>query len=273
MSATTAKLLTALVSLAMLSCIKENTPAGIIETNAPLLRANYFAVNNVIPGFYDAVPATYESSNKKYPAILFIHGAGQYGNGGDELTKVLREAIPALLENKSFPPNFNVNGKAFSFIVLVPQFRKQPTNEDLKGFLDYVRTSYRIDESRIYVVGMSEGAEVALLFSSEYSHKVAAVVAMAGVPRYGALGQVCERLSDGLLPIWIFHNEKDEVFSINYAMKFFNLLESFEPAIAPRFTILKTFGLYGHDAWTRATDPRFREAGKNIYEWMLLYCR
>jgi len=29
----------------------------------------------------------------------------------------------------------------------------------------------------------------------------------------------------------------------------------------------------GHDAWTQASDPEYREEGMNIYEWMLQYKR
>jgi hypothetical protein len=32
-------------------------------------------------------------------------------------------------------------------------------------------------------------------------------------------------------------------------------------------------GLLGHDAWTRATNPQFKENNSNIYQWMLSYHR
>jgi hypothetical protein len=40
--------------------------------------------------------------------------------------------------------------------------------------------------------------------------------------------------------------------------------------IPARLTI---FQAGGHDAWTTATDPDYRERGKNIYEWMLASTR
>jgi hypothetical protein len=51
------------------------------------------------------------------------------------------------------------------------------------------------------------------------------------------------------------------------------MLDSFHPAIPPRLTEFEPMGLLGHDAWTRATDPHYRENNKNIYEWMLSYHR
>ena len=31
------------------------------------------------------------------------------------------------------------------------------------------------------------------------------------------------------------------------------------------------FSSDSHNAWTKATDPTYKENGQNIYEWMLSY--
>ncbi|MGZ5253718.1 MAG: carboxylesterase family protein, partial [Flavitalea sp.] len=215
----------------------------------------------------------YNSTQVKYPLLLFIHGAGQYGNGGSDLNLVLREAIPELLDNNLFPPNIKVDNLNFSFITLIPQFSRQPTSEQLLSLITFAKTTYRIDESRIYIVGMSEGAEVVCNFGSSYPTQVAAIVPMAGSPRSGNILTKSKKVAESKLPVWLFHNMNDQVIDIQYSQNFIELINSFNPLIPPKFTKLQTFGLYGHDAWTKASDPRYKEDGKNIYEWMLQYKR
>lgn len=267
------KLIFAILLLLIVSCKKETRIEEIRESTPPILRENQQKVNNVVHGFYSALPEYYDQLGKQYPLLLFIHGAGQYGSGGEDLKMVLRESIPELIDNELFPASFNVNGNNFSFIVLIPQFSREPATEDIFSFMAYALKNFRVDASRIYIVGMSEGAEATINFASEYAPRVAAIVPMAGVPRFGDITGTSKKLADGKLPIWFFHNLGDEVIGIHYAEKFINLLNSFQPSIVPRFTRLQTFGLFGHDAWTKASDPRYREEGKNIYEWMLQYHR
>ncbi len=59
---------------------------------------------------------------------------------------------------KTFPANFNVNGQNFSFITIAPQFKVRPSAADVQSVIDFMRgTRWRIDASRIYVMGLSMG--------------------------------------------------------------------------------------------------------------------
>lgn len=69
------------------------------------------------------------------------------------------------------------------------------------------------------------------------------------------------------------HNDPDGFVSIGEAMNLVYKMNLFNTAIPPRVTIFPAFGLYGHDAWSKATDPGYGEDGKNVYEWMLQYSR
>jgi predicted peptidase len=259
--------------LFLIACKKDQGSDSLIESLPPVLLENQTGINEVIPAFYIAVPHLYNSTQLNYPLILFIHGAGQYGKGGTELSLVLRESIPELLDKKLFPPNFKVDYTNFSFITLIPQFSRQPTSEEILSLINFARSSYRIDESRIYITGISEGAEVVCNFASDYPNQVAAIVPMAGAPRSGNITIKSKNVAEGNLPVWLFHNLNDEVIDIQYSQNFIELINSFSPTFPPKFTKLQTFGLYGHDAWTKASDPKYKEEGKNIYEWMLQYKR
>jgi hypothetical protein len=53
--------------------------------------------------------------------------------------------------------------------------------------------------------------------------------------------------------------------------RFLSLMDSLQPKTLPRFTEFSSAGLLGHDSWTRATDPAYKEENQNIYEWMLQF--
>ncbi|MEO6329282.1 MAG: hypothetical protein ABIO55_10130 [Ginsengibacter sp.] len=266
-----------LLLLSTVSCQKERimdpTSDKFVETEPLVFKPNYIDVNGNIGGFYSAVPAHYSESGKKYPLIVWSHGNGQYGDGKDRLYDLLRAAIPELLDGKLFPPNFKVNGRNFSFIILMPQYRLYPKNSEVYSFIDYAKRNYRIDTTRIYLSGLSEGSRWVCDVAAEKPSMFAAIVPIAGVSLSGDIPAKCKKLVDGNVPIWIFRNKDDHSLSTNKIEAFVSLLNSYHPAIPPKFTEFLPWGLNNHDAWTRATDPYYKENGMNMYEWMLQYHR
>ena len=267
------KLFYSTLIILLLSCTKDTTNNELIETDPPVLKANIVQVNDAIGGYYSALPVHYSESNKKYPLLIFIHGGGQFGDGNADLPALLREAIPELLNEQLFPPNFKVNGVNYSFVILAPQFSQHPSNNQVWSFITYALNNYRVDSSRIYITGFSKGGEITCDVSAKYASLLAAIVPIAGVSDTGNLNDKCKSLAENNLPIWLFHNDNDSLASLEASESFISLINSFHPSIPPKFTIFKTFGLFGHDAWTRATDPNYKENGMNMYEWMLQYHR
>lgn len=243
-----------------------------IETSAPILTPVIKRINPLIGGYYSGLPAHYQASSKRYPLIIFIHGGGQLGDGNHDLHTVLNDGIPELLDQNVFPPYFQVNGKYYSFIVLAPQFANVPTTGDVNMFIDYALKTYRIDTARMYLSGLSMGGILTCDVAAKNPSLFAAIVPIAGVSR-DDINEKCKRLSDGKVPLWLFHNEVDHVISVNESKHFIEVLNSFKPTLPPKFTIFPTFGINGHDAWTKAADPTYKEENKNIYEWMLQYSR
>src|SRR6478735_4982000 len=109
-------------------------------------------------GFYRYLPADYATSNKNYPLLIWVHGAGGVGQGNAaDLPKVLEWGIPRVINEGNFPASFTVNGTSHSFIVISPQFMAWPTGLNLEGIISYISSNYRIDATRIYLVGSSAG--------------------------------------------------------------------------------------------------------------------
>ena len=109
-------------------------------------------------GFYRYLPADYNSSTKNYPLIIWVHGAGQVGQGNAaDLPKVLEWGTPKIISEGGFPSSFRVGSEDFSFIVISPQFIGWPSGGNIAGILSYVMNNYRVDPERVYLMGISAG--------------------------------------------------------------------------------------------------------------------
>src|SRR3954462_5467493 len=132
-------------TMILTACKKNiNTPAQdispslaepFIETAPPVLKPHSIDVNGAIPGFYSGVPAGYDST-QAYPLLVFLPGAGQFGNGKIDLPLLLNDGIVQLLDEKKFPPHVKVNGRNFSFITITPQFSRYPSTWEILSLVE-----------------------------------------------------------------------------------------------------------------------------------------
>lgn len=275
------QLLPALVivlSFSLLACKKDKAEEPdkvvdynlLVETEPAVLKPVTEAISDVIGGYYKGMPFNYDKTTKNYPLLIFLHGGGQFGNGELDLPLLLNDGIAQLLDAKTFPPNFKVAGKNYSFIVLSPQFTQYPSDENVFVFLDYAKKHFRVDTTRIYMSGLSMGGIITSDMGAEFPNTLAAIVPISGV--FGGIDtkDKCRNIAKSNLPVWVFHNNRDPSIDPEGSKIFVEDINSYSPAIAPRFTL---FDAPGHDAWTQAINPTYKENGVNIYEWMLQYSR
>ena len=226
-----------------------------------------------IGGYYAGLPGDYYLSLKSYPLLLYMHGGGQFGNGAADLPNLLSEGIPALLDTKKFPSAIKAGGQSYSFLVMAPQFRSYPSNADVQAFLDFVKTNYRIDAARIYVTGFSQGGRITCDYAAYQPTIISAIVSMAGASN-SYVAEKCKNIVDAKLAVWAFHNKEDELIPAQETENFISMMNGFNPSVLPRLTIFPNSSApLKHDAWTKATDPDYKENGLNIYEWMLQFKR
>lgn len=224
-------------------------------------------------GYYEYVPPSYASSRDSFPLLIFIHGIGELGNGTTQLPAVLRNGVPKLINNGTFPTSFTVNGKSFSFIVASPQFRNIPSPVDILSLLNYLKRKFRIDSKRIYVTGLSMGGGATEDFASandSYAQIPAAVVAVAGNMNPRWLTNAPRVMAKNDVPVWFLHNDNDPIVPSQYSKDWVSMMEAYKPTPNPE-PKLTIFNATGHDAWTTAYDPSYKEGGKNVYEWMLQF--
>ena len=56
-----------------------------------VLKAVTRSVNHKIGGYYIGLPSNYAQTTQAYPLLVYIHGAGQLGNGSSDLPLVLKD--------------------------------------------------------------------------------------------------------------------------------------------------------------------------------------
>lgn len=224
-------------------------------------------------GFYEYLPEGYSSGNQKYPLLIFFHGAGERGNGTTQLSSVLRNGPPKLINEGRFPKSFTINNQTFRFIVIAPQMIDAAEVWDTDNIINYCIEHYRIDTARIYLTGLSMGGGTCWYYpgsSTAYGNRIAAIVPVCGAcwPAY----ERCENIAGANLNVWATHNSADGIVPSFYTTDFVNTIDEILEPAAP-LAKMTIFNASGHDAWTQTYDPNFKENGLNVYEWMLQYSR
>lgn len=147
-------------------------------------------------GYYLSLPEDY-SSEKVFPMIVFLHGAGERGNGRDELHLIKKEGICRYL----------AEGKTYPAIVLCPQCPRRLVWDnlvfELKELIDYIADSFHADRHRISLTGISMGGYGTWQMGMTYPNF------------FSALAPVCSGgfswRSENLIttPVWAFHGTAD----------------------------------------------------------------
>lgn len=231
--------------------------------------AVHYSINSNVGGYYEALPPSYDSTDEKYPLLLFLHGGGELGDGQSQLPLILKNSVTKRLAEKTFPVSFTVGGEEFSFIVISPQFKAWPAVKDVHDILTYVKQTYRVDTTRIYLSGLSMGGGATWEYAgSTYGKSIAAIVPICGAS--WADSTVAKRIATNDVPGWAFHNIDDGSVTVQSTKRYVGIVNAQHPNHPIKMTL---WPVGGHDAWTQASDPDYKEDGKNMYEWMLQYTR
>ncbi len=234
-----------------------------------------------IGGFYESLPVNYDSEpTKKFPLIIFMHGAGEVGNGTTQISRVAANGIPKLISQGKFPSKFTVDGEEFSFLVMSPQckYGDYPI-VTIAPFLSYVLSHYRVDEQRIYLTGLSLGGYMSWNYAAatvDYAKKLAALLLVCpGIDTVKNAGTpdphgYAKNVATANLPTWITTNSVDNLAYTFKSVALAQFINEYNPTPPAKLTV---FPKVGHDAWTQTYDPNYREDGLNVYEWMLKYKR
>ena len=201
------------------------------------------------------VPSDYDPA-QPWPAILFLHGAGE--GGRDSLLPTEFQLGSAIRRNAAGYPGLVVFPQ-------VPSYQPVWTTVEVDfalRVLGQVRDDFSVDPDRVYITGVSTGAKAAWHALYRNPELFAAALIVCGIVRPrrrdgtrfpdpdpvvpDADGDPAQQLARVLrhLPIWTFHGDTDPVFPVSDARE---VMAALAAAGAPvQYTELEGFG---HDVW------------------------
>lgn len=169
------------------------------------------------------------------PSLLIqLHGAGERGNGGNDLDKVLVHGFSKIVNDNNLK----------DCILIMPQC---PTNtfwvakiESIKKFIDEITHKFSVDATRVYLCGLSMGGFGTWYLAMAYPNLFAAIAPCCG-------GGMAWNAACLKMPIWTFHGLEDPVVSPNQTIEMIERLKQSNPNLK--------YDLYegvGHNSWDRA---------------------
>ena len=180
------------------------------------------------------------------PALLIqLHGAGERGNGGDNLEKVLFHGFSKIANDDNLK----------DCILVMPQCPLDTfwvaKIESIKQFIDEIVNTFSVDTNRIYLCGLSMGGFGTWYTAMAYPNLFAAIAPCCG-------GGMAWNAGNLKMPIWAFHGLEDKVVSPEQTREMVEALKPINKSLKYSF-----FEGVGHNSWNLA----FVE---ETLEWMLL---
>jgi predicted peptidase len=202
-------------------------------------------------GYLLFLPKAYgEEKDRKWPLMLFLHGAGERGT---DIWKVAAHG----------PPKRVAKDSDFPFIIISPQCADGQvwSSGPLLGLLDDVIHHYSVDARRVYLTGLSMGGYGTWELGTTYPERFAAIAPICGGGQLISVLLSSRDKKEALesLGIWAFHGAKDPVVPVEESKR---MVEAVKRAGA-RDVKLTVYPDAQHDSWTAAyEDPE-------LYHWLL----
>jgi len=203
---------------------------------------------------------TNKDSTKKYPLILFLHGAGERGNDNEKHIIHIKELF---LDSE--------NRKNYNAFVIAPQCPNEKKwvevdwslkkhdmpelpSEPMRLTMDLIDSliaSYPIDTNKIYITGLSMGGFGTWDAIARYPNKFAAAIPICG----GGDEKTAKTIKD--IPIWAFHGSADHVVMTDRTRNMINAIRAVGGK--PLYTEYKGIG---HGSWFKT----YKEP--TLLEWL-----
>lgn len=185
-------------------------------------------------------PAGYEEG-KKYPVVLFLHGAGTRGEDINILAGNLFMKMTQRYEE-------------FSFITVAPHCKSGTWFdyfETLKRFVRFVAAAPFTDAERLYLVGNSMGGYGTWQLAMSMPAYFAAIIPICGGGMAWNAGQLVN------VPVWAFHGEIDNVVCVDESKRMVEAIN--KKGGNAKITLYPDTK---HDSWTATYNNR------EVFEWL-----
>jgi predicted peptidase len=205
--------------------------------------------------------------HKKYPLIVFLHGAGERGNDNEKqlvhgsslfIREEIRNQFPAFVifpqcPEESYWSSVDID-RSVSSLGLSFNYTKPITKplhlvvELIKG----LKKTGKIDSDRVYIMGLSMGGMGTFEAAHRFPNLFAAALPICG-------GGDAKKYSNkaARVPFWIFHGSADNVVNVRYSQEMRDKLTKLKANV----TYTEYPGV-GHNSW----DNVFAEP--DLLPWM-----
>lgn len=184
-----------------------------------------------------------DEKTDKLPLIVQLHGAGERGDGKEDLELVDVHGFSKYLKNAEH-----------NCIVVMPQCPKDTfwaaRVESIISFIEHLIKEYNVDEDRVYLTGLSMGGYGTWFTSMARPDLFAAIAPIYG----GGMAWNADVLK---MPIWAFHGADDPVVSPTQSDEMIAKLKGINADV----TYTRIDGV-GHDVWEYAYN-------RELLEWLL----
>lgn len=189
-------------------------------------------------------PDSFETG-KKYPVIIFLHGAGTRGNN---LNDVVNNPFYKITEKTNF-----------EFVTAAPQCGADTWFDvftELIEFAEYIANEDFADNLRIYCMGASMGGYGTWQLAMSRPQLFAAIVPICG----GGMYWNAARLKN--VAVWAFHGDSDPVVNVAGSRKMTDAVN--RNGGTARLTV---YNGCGHDAWSETY------ANRDVFTWLLSHTK
>ena len=184
-----------------------------------------------------------DNSEKKLPLILQLHGAGERGNGKEELY---------LVDRHGFAPFAREAERECIFVM--PQCPKGDfwagRVESIIKFIEQLKNEFNIDEDRVYLTGLSMGGYGTWYTAMACPDLFAAISPLCG----GGMAWNAKVLT---MPVWVFHGADDTSVNVRNSDEMVEALKKAELDV--KYTRMDAVG---HNVWDHAYDQEH-------YDWFM----
>ena len=198
---------------------------------------------------------------KKYPVVLFLHGAGERGDNNTAQLQYLPEWISEPENRKKYPcfliaPQCRTNKKWANVNWGEKDSSPQPDmSEQMQVALKILKTvteKYPVDTQRVYLTGLSMGGYGSWDLACRQPEMFAAVAPVCG----GGDERQAAKLVG--VPVWAWHGDADPAVPVERSRK---MIEAIKKAGGmPKYTELPKVG---HNSWVQAYH-----GPENLLPWM-----
>ena len=227
----------------------------------PYLRKEFESAGNILP-YRMLYPENYDK-NKKYPLILFLHGAGERGNDNEKqlihgarlfVTETNRKAFPAIVlipqcPEDSYWASVKIDRSTQPYKIdfdynASPQWPLVAANELVKK----VANEEAVDKSRIYITGLSMGGMGTFESVYRYPELYAAALPICGGGDTNLYDKRVRKTA-----FWIFHGTDDSVVDVKLSRDMQTKLKSLK--VENKYS---EYPGVNHNSWDNAfADPAF----------------